>query len=134
MRRQRHSTIGLGAALVVLLGQAAALAHLALVEHRRCPAHGETVHAAAIASPTRAPTANVAVAATEVDGDADAADDHCLAAALTASSTDLPHPTSVPATVAAPAPPGPLPVAPAPPLALLRLAPKHGPPRAPVPA
>lgn len=74
-----------GVALLCLFGQTCALLHGILVEHARCPEHGEAVHAAADAHvvpyATRA-TLDGPLARKDADTRAEGhAHDHCLAVA-----------------------------------------------------
>jgi hypothetical protein len=126
----RSSTFGLATALTLLLAQTSTLIHLALVEHQRCPEHGETVHRGS------APVAGLGAVAdlrgAVLDGpsaaDLEERDEHCLGAALTQAALELPRPSVTPATPPVEIRPYALRIAPSPSLPLLDLAPKHGPP------
>jgi hypothetical protein len=80
----RRSSLRLLTALVLLLGHASGVAHLLLVEHARCPEHGELVHARTHPPSRLILAARTAVSAAPlVDGHAD---DHCLACATQSQS------------------------------------------------
>ena len=84
---RRSSLLGLVVPLALLAGQLSTVAHSMLVEHQRCPEHGELVHRAQRG--TTAPPAGLVVApravhqqvlapATAIERDGD---DHCVSLA-----------------------------------------------------
>jgi hypothetical protein len=127
----------LGTAVVCLLGQASAFAHLALVRHATCPEHEDAlVHAGAAtgsADAAKAPAdltpGRRVVAPPPGTGDGHE-DDHCLMAAFRRSDLVGPDGDAGQALPAAdlPAPPAQAPAVRAGPVPLLRLAPKSSPP------
>jgi hypothetical protein len=127
----------LGTAIVCLLGQATAFAHLALVRHATCPEHEDAlVHASVAAGSADAakapaePTPGRRVVAPP-PGTADGhEDDHCLMAAFRRSDLAAPDREADQALPAADLPPPPahaMAVRPGQ-VPLLRLAPKNSPP------
>jgi hypothetical protein len=137
-RPRRRVGAVVAVATLALVGQLLGLAHLFLIEHARCPEHGDTVHVRRGSedghADAAAPTTGYALAGADGDvrpGDAaDHGDDHCQlwterrdrAPVLTGLSTPMPSYAALDAIV-----PG---VAPAPPRPLFHLAPKAGPPAA----
>jgi hypothetical protein len=78
--------VGVLTTAVLLAGQLSTLLHVLVVEHQRCPEHGELVHAPFRHSPPRAQAAlalagggdrATVVAPTDAAAD-DSTDDHCL--------------------------------------------------------
>jgi hypothetical protein len=131
---RRRAWLGLTAALCVL-AYAGGFAHLAIVQHARCPAHDELVHAvapdAAQASEVSAPSPRATRAPT---AERDGHEGHCLAVFLGRRSAAALDPSQAPGLV--PPAPGAEGVAcascavGAQAVALLRLAPKTSPPAA----
>ena len=79
----RRPSLTLLTAVALLVGHLSSVAHLLLVEHQRCPEHGELIHTTrAPARPASAGPGHgvqaVAAAGNAVDGHND---DHCLACA-----------------------------------------------------
>ena len=77
--------VGVLTAAALLAGQLSALVHVLVVDHQRCPEHGELVHASLRRSPIHA-TGPVPVGRATGVAPADAAtedpgDDHCLSLA-----------------------------------------------------
>jgi hypothetical protein len=124
--------------LVCLLGQVAGVAHLGLVSHVRCLEHDALVHTSASGAGDHhevAPTSSrTAVSGVPADIE-DHSDDHCLAAGLRNREQGLAPVTTAVAVAAftvADASAGRLQaLVPAPPVALLHLAPKSSPPSPP---
>jgi hypothetical protein len=81
----RRSSFRLLTALALLLGHASGVAHLLLVEHARCPEHGELVHARTHPQARSTVAARTVLSAAPlVDGHAD---DHCLACSTQSQSS-----------------------------------------------
>jgi hypothetical protein len=126
--------VGVLTAAALLAGQLSTLLHILVVDHQRCPEHGELVHASLRRAPAPANDPLVVgrvsvVAPGETNGD-DQGDDHCLSLAhrrdawVGAAAPEIPFvvPTAA-ATTLPPADAAPL-------TRLWMLAPKTSPPTA----
>jgi len=122
----RRSSLRFLTALALLVGHVSGVAHLLLVEHERCPEHGELVHAHARPQ-SRPSLAAGAVMAPPPQIAADG-DDHCLACASQSQSAGAARPVGRPALLLVRMPPVAAREANVPRRYLLSLAPKTSPP------
>jgi hypothetical protein len=76
--RRRSSAIGWLAALALLAGQLSSVVHLLVVQHQRCPQHGELVHAAEGTPLASSPRVGDGAALGPAESPEGHGHDHCL--------------------------------------------------------